>query len=177
MESSGGSVLTVEEIDSLGNNSISYTVLNTNRSFDKIKLNSFQIDGYVIHFDILLQKGDKIVYPTIKFNTIFGRSNEEMKWYKEKLTSIGYDVSRSFTDPNAGSIWSTLLPMFGSLVIAVVFFILSMQTQGGTKGAMNFAKTNARIHHNIKVRFSDVAGAEEEKAELAEVVDFLKTFP
>ena len=36
-------------------------------------------------------------------------------------------------------------------------------------------KTNARVNHNLKVRFSDVAGAEEEKAELAEVVDFLKS--
>jgi cell division protease FtsH len=49
-----------------------------------------------------------------------------------------------------------------------------MQSQGGTKGAMNFAKMNARLNQNIKIRFSDVAGAEEEKSELAEVVDFLK---
>ena len=83
-------------------------------------------------------------------------------------------INYSYTDPNAGSIWSSLLPLLGMILVAVVFFIIMMQTQGGTKSAMNFAKTNARLNHNIKVRFSDVAGAEEEKAELAEVVDFLK---
>ncbi|MBE5734446.1 MAG: ATP-dependent zinc metalloprotease FtsH [Clostridiales bacterium] len=83
-------------------------------------------------------------------------------------------VSYTYTDPNAGSIWSSLLPIGGCILIAIVFMIIMTQTQGGTKSAMNFAKTNARVNHNLKVRFSDVAGAEEEKAELAEVVDFLK---
>ena len=50
-------------------------------------------------------------------------------------------------------------------MIAIVFFVLMMQTQGGTKSAMNFAKTNARLNQNLKVRFTDVAGAEEEKEE------------
>ena len=40
---------------------------------------------------------------------------------------------------------------------------------------MSFAKSKARVNSNIKVRFADVAGAEEEKAELAEVVEFLKS--
>ena len=40
------------------------------------------------------------------------------------------------------------------------------QAQGGGKGAMDFGKTKARVSHNIPVRFSDVAGAEEEKREL-----------
>ena len=87
---------------------------------------------------------------------------------------VSRNVSYSDVDPNAGSIWSSLMPIIGCVLIAIVFFVIMSQTQGGTKSAMNFAKTNARLNKNLKVRFSDVAGAEEEKEELAEVVDFLK---
>ncbi|MBQ9513430.1 MAG: ATP-dependent zinc metalloprotease FtsH [Clostridia bacterium] len=90
------------------------------------------------------------------------------------MLAVYNDVSYSCTDPNAGSFLSSILPILGSFLIMIVFFILLIQTQGGTKGAMNFAKTNARVNKDIKVRFSDVAGAEEEKTELLEVVDFLK---
>lgn len=48
--------------------------------------------------------------------------------------------------------------------------------QGGNRGAMNFGRNRAKAQskENIKVRFTDVAGAEEEKEELVEIVDFLK---
>ena len=139
-----------------------------NLSYNNINIKSVLFNGYNLEI-VFEYKGDKTSSP-ILFNSTYGRNN--MSEYEEALDKIG--VKYTYTDPNSGSIWSTLLPIFGSLLIAVVFFILIMQTQGGTKGAMSFAKTNARVNHNIKVRFSDVAGAEEEKTELAEVVDFLK---
>ena len=77
-------------------------------------------------------------------------------------------------NPNAGSIWSTLLPIFGIVLICVVFFLVIRSTMGGSGKIMNFAKSKARISTNIKVRFTDVAGAEEEKVELAEIVEFLR---
>lgn len=51
-----------------------------------------------------------------------------------------------------------------------------MMNQGGNRGAMNFGRNRAKTQskENIKVRFTDVAGAEEEKEELVEVVDFSK---
>lgn len=128
---------------------------------------SVEFDGYKISFKITTA-GENKGY--VSFSSVYGRTN--MSEYEEYLDLAG--VKYSYTDPNAGSIWSSLLPLLGMVLIAVVFFVIMMQTQGGTKSAMNFAKTNARLNHNIKVRFTDVAGAEEEKAELAEVVDFLK---
>ena len=142
------------------------TSVGSRKTYDSIYIDSLVFDGYNLEFKVVL-KGDN--YPVL-FVSTYGRTN--MDEYEALLKNAG--IRYEYTDPNAGSIWSSLLPLFGSLAIAVIFFILIMQTQGGTKGAMNFAKTNARINHNIKVRFSDVAGAEEEKAELAEVVDFLK---
>lgn len=85
------------------------------------------------------------------------------------------DVSVSYTDPNAGSYMSYVIPLVGIVLVCVVFWLLIRQTQGGGSKAMSFAKTKARVNSNIKVRFSDVAGAEEEKTELAEVVEFLKS--
>lgn len=78
-------------------------------------------------------------------------------------------------DRNAGSIWSTIIPLVG-FVLLVVFAIILFRSMGGAnKQAMNFGKSRASAQGNIKVRFSDVAGAEEEKEELKEIVEFLKS--
>ncbi|MDE6612934.1 MAG: ATP-dependent zinc metalloprotease FtsH, partial [Clostridia bacterium] len=59
-------------------------------------------------------------------------------------------------------------------VVRVVSFLILRAPMGGAGKVMSFAKTKARISTNIKVRFTDVAGAEEEKVELAEIVEFLR---
>ncbi|MDE6869027.1 MAG: ATP-dependent zinc metalloprotease FtsH [Clostridia bacterium] len=78
------------------------------------------------------------------------------------------------TNPNAGSWWSTVLYVVMIVGVCVVFFFIVRSSMGGAGKVMSFAKTKARISTNIKVRFADVAGAEEEKVELAEVVEFLR---
>ena len=89
---------------------------------------------------------------------------------------LGQDgVKSTYSNINAGSYWSYLIPIIGIVLVCVVFWLLIRQTQGGSSKAMSFAKSKARVNQNIKVRFSDVAGAEEEKQELAEVVEFLKS--
>ena len=91
-------------------------------------------------------------------------------------TILGQDgVTSSYSNINSGSYWSYLIPIIGIVLVCVVFWLLIRQTQGGSSKAMSFAKSKARVNQNIKVRFSDVAGAEEEKQELAEVVEFLKS--
>ena len=62
------------------------------------------------------------------------------------------------------------------IIIIILFFFLLSQSQGGGNKVMNFGKSKAKLYdtEKKKVRFNDVAGADEEKAELVEVVDFLK---
>lgn len=80
-----------------------------------------------------------------------------------------------YDDPNAGSTWTSLLFPIGSLLLmGIVIFFIFKQAGGANKQAMSFGKTNARLNMNVGVKFSDVAGAEEEKTELAEIVEFLK---
>ncbi|MBL4953550.1 ATP-dependent zinc metalloprotease FtsH [Neobacillus sp. OS1-32] len=62
------------------------------------------------------------------------------------------------------------------VIIFILFFFLLNQAQGGGSRVMNFGKSKAKLYNDDKkkVRFRDVAGADEEKAELIEVVEFLK---
>ncbi|WP_243299329.1 ATP-dependent zinc metalloprotease FtsH [Bacillus litorisediminis] len=71
------------------------------------------------------------------------------------------------------SFFTTMIPF---IIIFILFFFLLNQAQGGGSRVMNFGKSKAKLYNEEKkkVRFKDVAGADEEKAELVEVVDFLK---
>ena len=140
-------------------------------NYTEVKVFDVVFESYVVNFKLEVINGDKIV-TRYTFTTNYSRNDSKITAIEKSLNNA--NINYSYTNPNAGSIWSTLLPLLGTAVLMVIFFIMIMGTQGGTKGAMNFAKTNARVNQNIKVRFSDVAGAEEEKTELAEVVDFLK---
>ncbi len=83
-------------------------------------------------------------------------------------------VQVAFNDPSEGSwLWS-ILPFVGGIVLIIIMFFILRNAQGGAGGAMNFGKTKARMNANVKVRFVDVAGAEEEKEELKEIVEFLR---
>ena len=89
-------------------------------------------------------------------------------WFEnQNSTYLGYQ-------PPSGSVWDTLYPIIMiALGLVFIFFLFKMFSgQGG--GAMGFGKMRAKQAVNVKVRFDDIAGAEEEKTELREIVDFLK---
>jgi len=83
----------------------------------------------------------------------------------------------TFLEPKKDSIWITLLTsIIPFVLIFVLFFFLLNQAQGGGSKVMNFGKSKARLYseEKKKVTFKDVAGADEEKEELVEVVQFLQ---
>ncbi|PYZ95413.1 cell division protein FtsH [Alteribacter lacisalsi] len=71
------------------------------------------------------------------------------------------------------TVFTAIIPF---IIIFILFFFLLSQAQGGGSRVMNFGKSKAKLYSEDKkkARFKDVAGAEEEKQELVEVVDFLK---
>lgn len=87
------------------------------------------------------------------------------------------NVKVTYEKPKGDSIWITLFTyIIPFVVILFLFFFLLNQAQGGGSRVMNFGKSKAKLYNEEKrrVTFDDVAGADEEKTELVEIVDFLK---
>ncbi|MFH1132605.1 MAG: ATP-dependent metallopeptidase FtsH/Yme1/Tma family protein, partial [Pseudomonadota bacterium] len=94
---------------------------------------------------------------------------------REKLDKA--NIPYAIEDAEAGGFWQSVfiswLPM---ILLIVIFFIFMRQLQAGGGRAMSFGKSKAKLlsDHQKKVTFEDVAGIEESKAEVQEIVDFLK---
>lgn len=84
------------------------------------------------------------------------------------------DVKVNYSNPSSSGIWGNLfygLVLMGTMVM-VFFFIRQMGKQNSQ--GLQFGQSKARVNENVKVRFTDVAGCEEEKQEMSEIIDFLK---
>lgn len=109
-----------------------------------------------------------------KFEAVVPKNlfNEQVQEYIERdKLNVSYEMK------SAASAWLSILPSIVLIVIFVIFFfVLTQQSQGGGNRVMSFGKSRAKLHTEDKKRitFSDVAGADEEKEELGEIVDFLK---
>ena len=99
-----------------------------------------------------------------------------------EITSLAatHNVDTTIKEESSSGVWISFLISMVPFVIMIFFFYMIMGQQagggGGGRGVMNFGKSKAKEADKKanRVRFSDVAGAEEEKQELVEVVEFLK---
>ena len=81
----------------------------------------------------------------------------------------------SYVDLNSGSWVNTAITFAGFVLLAIFMVMIFRSMNGAGSKSMNFGKVKTRVNDSVKVRFADVAGAEEEKEELKEVVEFLKS--
>jgi len=96
-----------------------------------------------------------------------------------QLTALLLEHNVSYSPhPERGPEWwqTALTYMIPFLLIIGIFFFFMQQSQGGGNRVMSFGKSKAKLQESEKetVTFNDVAGADEERGELAEIVDFLK---
>ena len=93
-----------------------------------------------------------------------------------KLTDKGVSISASATEDKMPSLLGVLLSWFPMLLLIAVWVFFMRQMQGGKGGAMGFGKSKAKMMNELKgkITFNDVAGVEEAKEEVEEVVEFLK---
>lgn len=137
-----------------------------NQQIVKVVISGYNLYGYT---DV---KANTYAYTAVGPNFYNDNSISEDSTLRNWMSN---GIQISFEDPNAGSGWGNIIYIAVLVVGLVAFFLVLRSMSGGSGKVMNFGKTKARVSTNIKVRFSDVAGAEEEKEELKEVVEFLKS--
>jgi cell division protease FtsH len=94
----------------------------------------------------------------------------------EKLSDKGVSISAAPLEEKMPSLFGVLLSWFPMLLLIAVWIFFMRQMQGGKGGAMGFGKSKAKMMNELKgkVTFNEVAGVEEAKEEVEEIVEFLK---
>ncbi len=140
------------------------------------KVEKGEVNKLVVSLEDLQVSGE--LKDGVKFVTTIGSSSEFQKFITEYNSTHDQKVNLDFIAPTKYPIWLSLLPnlLLIVMMVGILFFFMQQSQGGGGKGVMNFGKSKAKLAtgDKNKVNFKDVAGADEEKVELQEIVDFLK---
>ncbi|MGL6101898.1 MAG: ATP-dependent zinc metalloprotease FtsH, partial [Exiguobacterium acetylicum] len=150
---------------------INYTQFVESVEKGEIKTATFQYEGQTYNVTGDLREKDST------YETVVPAVDTELTDLYTQLRSQGVKLDFKAAETNGGwiALLTTIVPF---IIIFILFFFLINQAQGGGGGGrvMNFGKSKARLYdtEKKKITFDDVAGADEEKQELVEVVEFLK---
>ena len=126
----------------------------------------------------------KVSEVTIEGADIYGTLSDGRKFYSyspydptmvETLRKNDVKVEARPLDTSSSTLWSVFVSWFPMILLVGVWIYFMRQANSGNNKAMSFGKSRARlIENNKKVTFADVAGCDESKQELEEIIDFLK---
>lgn len=126
----------------------------------------------------------KIAEVTVSGNDVYGLTTDGRNFYTyapddpqmiETLRKNNVRIMAKPVDTTGSTFWGIVISWFPMLLLVGVWIFFMRQANSGNNKALSFGKSRARlVENNKKVTFADVAGADESKQELEEVVDFLK---
>ena len=147
--------------------------------FDSLNVSQFELDLGSGQLKYKLKGEDKVYSYTVPNVSLFANEvlgGEDAENYRKKYNTENPDdpLQYNLIPISDNSFWLNLIPTLLMLGVMIFFFVFMMKYAGGGKMS-SFGKTNAKMAPSSKkATFDDVAGADEEKEELKEIVDFLR---
>lgn len=147
--------------------------------FDSLNVSQFELDLGSGQLKYKLKGEDKVYSYTVPNVSLFANEvlgGEDAENYRKKYNTENPDdpLQYNLIPISDNSFWLKLIPTLLMLGFMIFFFVFMMKNAGGGKMS-SFGKTNAKMAPSSKkATFEDVAGADEEKEELKEIVDFLR---
>ena len=145
--------------------------------FQKEKVKSFTTEGSTIILQVRTDNGEppteEVTYDLYSFSVFYEDFHELIKEQYEKGILEKYNYDEGFVVPWWASMLPYILVMGGAMVL---WYFMMSRAGGGAGGIAKFSKARTRLGSDEKNKktFADVAGCDEEKEELSEIVDFLK---
>jgi cell division protease FtsH len=159
----------------------SLALFETNKDVSTIRVDKFQEYWVNKQIKSVQVREDKTVVGELKDGTKYETIVPLQRLLQVMDQNPNKDVQETYIKPATMPMWLQIVPTLLIILMLVAFWFMYMQQSqggggGGNRGVMNFGKSRAKIAtpDKKKVTFDDVAGEDEEKEELAEVVDFLK---
>lgn len=147
--------------------------------FDSLNVSQFELDLGSGQLKYKLKGEDKVYSYTVPNVSLFANEvlgGEDAENYRKKYNTENPDdpLQYNLIPISDNSFWLNLIPTLLMLGVMIFFFVFMMKNAGGGKMS-SFGKTNAKMAPSSKkATFEDVAGADEEKEELKEIIDFLR---
>lgn len=147
--------------------------------FDSLNVSQFELDLGSGQLKYKLKGEDKVYSYTVPNVSLFANEvlgGEDAENYRKKYNTENPDdpLQYNLIPISDNSFWLNLIPTLLMLGVMIFFFVFMMKNAGGGKMS-SLGKTNAKMAPSSKkATFDDVAGADEEKEELKEIVDFLR---